>query len=101
MQLSRKSRTREVGELFAWDELILEDFVVNCMSFILYEWFYGIFTLAFLSFLPAILIDGKVSYSICCVLFLISLSYSLKKPDKRIGIKMILSSLISKYKNSE
>jgi O-antigen/teichoic acid export membrane protein len=63
----------------------------------MYIIFFVQFILALLSFLPAMLVGGKISYIIGSVLFLISLSYSYKELDKRIGISSILRSLKTKY----
>lgn len=58
------------------------------------------FILAFISFLPAILIGGIVSYITGIILLLISLSYSYFELDRRIGIRSLLYSIKSKYINS-
>jgi O-antigen/teichoic acid export membrane protein len=55
-------------------------------------------TLTLLSFLPAILLGHKISYIIGSVMFLISLFYSYKELDKRLGIRLIITNLKIKYK---
>jgi O-antigen/teichoic acid export membrane protein len=68
------------------------------MHYEMYMIFFVQFTLSLLSFLPAILIGGKLSYIIGSMLFLISLSYSYKELDKRMGIRIIITDMFGKYK---
>jgi O-antigen/teichoic acid export membrane protein len=57
------------------------------------------FTLALASFLPALLVGGKVSYIIGSILFLISSYYSYIELDKRIGIRSLITNLIYNQKS--
>lgn len=56
------------------------------------------FMLALLSFLPALFLGGKISYFIGSIIFLLSLFYSYKKLDDRMGLKLIFSNLAARYK---
>ena len=64
----------------------------------MYIIFFVQFSLTLLSFLPALLIGGKVSYVLGSILFIISIAYSFTEMDKRIGIRTIISNLISNLK---
>lgn len=64
----------------------------------LYIIFFVQFILVLISFILAILVGGIISYIFGSVLFLISLTYSYKELDKRIGVSSLILSLKSKYR---
>jgi len=52
------------------------------------------FTLAFFSFLPALILKGSISYLSGGLLFLISIIYSYRELDKRINLSVLIKNII-------